>query len=113
MIIIIPCNVYVFFFSSLVFSLINLYLFHVYRYQCKKTNRVFHDVAGYSEVFIPHLVVGINIYYIMKRCFGIECFLVNMLCRKNNIEDVSPSKTVIKKKTNTFKGFFLPRVQPL
>ena len=32
MIIIIPCNVYLFFFSSIVLSLINLYLFHVYRY---------------------------------------------------------------------------------
>ena len=29
---IIPCNVYLFFFSSIVLTLINLYLFHVYRY---------------------------------------------------------------------------------
>ena len=35
MIIIIPCNVYLFFFSSIVLSLINLYLFHVYRYPYK------------------------------------------------------------------------------
>ena len=36
MIIIIPCNVYLFFFSSIVLTLINLYLFHVYRYPYKK-----------------------------------------------------------------------------
>ena len=35
MIIIIPCNVYLFFFSSIVLTLINLYLFHVYRYPYK------------------------------------------------------------------------------
>ena len=69
MIIIIPCNVYLFFFSSIVLTLINLYLFHVYRYPYKKEKvgfmkEILVAITKSSQEFRQSLLESIDMHLV-------------------------------------------------
>ena len=105
MIIIIPCNVYLFFFSSIVLSLINLYLFHVYRYPYKKKymwtyalsisgyiqNRCFHKRTACTPY---ELFTGMKPNIRNKAPFGSKCFVV-VDKHKSKLDDRSYEVTLI------------------
>ena len=61
MIIIIPCNVYLFFFSSIVLTLINLYLFHVYRYPYTK------HISGIRDFSYSKHLDTLKLYSLQRR----------------------------------------------